>query len=64
MQGSAHRERIREVKRIFEERGFGNAEMLEGWDGSDLDELALLLTEEEFRTLLDELEGPDEDRSR
>lgn len=50
-------DRIREVRRIFEEQGFGNAEMLEGWDGDDLDELADLLSEDEFQTLLDELEA-------
>jgi hypothetical protein len=64
MQASKQRDRIRDVKRIFEEQGFGNAEMLEGWDGRDLGDLAEFLSEEEYQTLLDELEGPDEDRSR
>lgn len=53
-------DRIHEVKRIFEEQGFGNAELLEGWDGEDLDQLADLLTEEEFQTLLDELQTEDD----
>ena len=63
MQGSTREsERIHEVRRIFQEYGFGNAELLEGWDGVDPDQLADLLSEEEFQTLLDELqarEGPD-----
>ena len=51
-----HAERVREVRRIFEHHGFGNVELLEGWDGVDLQSLMDLLTEEEFQTLLDELE--------
>ena len=46
-------DRIHEVRRIFEENGFGNAELLEGWDGERLEELEELLNEEEFQTLLD-----------
>ena len=56
-------ERIREVRRIFEEHGIGNLEILEGWNGEELEELAPGLTEEEFQTLLDELEDPGEDRT-
>ena len=55
-------DRIHEVKRIFEEQGFGNAELLEGWDGQNLDDLMELVTEEEFQTLLDQLQD-DDDRS-
>jgi hypothetical protein len=54
-------DRVREVRRIFEEQGFGNGELLDGWDGVDLAELVDLLTEEEYQTLLDELE-PEEER--
>jgi len=50
---TAHRRR--EVLRIFEEQDWGNLELLDGWDGDDLDELHSLLDEEEFQTLLDEL---------
>jgi len=51
-----HAERIHEVRRLFEHHGFGNAELLEGWDGIDLKQLTDLLTEEEYQTLLDSLE--------
>lgn len=57
-----HSERIQEVERIFEEYGFANADVLEGWDGEDLGDLAAVLTEEEYQTLLDELEEGDESR--
>ena len=53
-------DRIQEVKRIFEEQGFGNAELLEGWDGADLNELLDLVSEEEFQVLLDQLEVEDD----
>lgn len=63
MNGSTKRKlRLQEVKQIFEECGFGNAELLEGWDGDELAELADLLTEEEFQTLLDKLAEPDGER--
>ena len=59
MKGSMSRkDRVEEVRRIFEEQGFGNAELLEGWEGDDLQELSELLSEEEFQTLLDELQDP------
>jgi hypothetical protein len=47
------RERIDRARRIFEEDGWGNVELLEGWDGEDLEELRPLLTDEEFQALLD-----------
>jgi len=56
MNGStAQEKRIDEVRRIFGEYGFGNFELLERWEGDDLRELAGILTEEEYQTLLDEL---------
>ena len=54
------RERVHEVRRIFEEYGFGNAELLEGWDGGDPAQLADLLSEAEFQQLLDELQASEE----
>jgi hypothetical protein len=55
-----HSDRIREVRRIFEEYGFGNVELLEGWDGDQLEDLADFLTAEEFQTLIDDLEDSDD----
>ena len=48
-------ERRRAVLRIFEQEGWGNLELLDGWDGEELDELKDILREEEFQTLLDRL---------
>jgi len=53
-------DRVREVRRIFEEFGFGNLTLLEEWDGLELEKLSEFLTEEEFQTLLDELEDSGE----
>jgi hypothetical protein len=53
---------MREVRRIFEEQGFRNLELLEEWDGHELDDLSDFLTEEEYQTLLDELADWDESR--
>lgn len=55
-------DRMREVRRIFEEQGFRNLELLEEWDGHELDDLSDFLTEEEYQTLLDELADWDESR--
>jgi hypothetical protein len=56
MKGNTAQEtRVDEVRRIFEEYGFGNFELLERWEGDDLRELAGVLTEAEYQTLLDEL---------
>ena len=52
-------ERIRQVQEIFEEHGFGNVELLEGWDGDDLRDLSDLLTEDELQILLDRFEDAD-----
>ena len=41
------------IRRIFEEQGFGDAELLEGCN--DLEGLRRLLSPEEMDTLLDEL---------
>ena len=53
---TAQKTRVDEVRRIFEEYDFGNFELLERWEGDDLRELAEILTEEEYQTLLDELQ--------
>ena len=53
-------DRAREVRRIFEEFGFGNIELLEGWDGDEIEELADLLTEEEYETLLLQLQATED----
>lgn len=56
------RERRRHVLRIFDEQSWGNLELLDAWDGEDVDELKNILTEEEFQTLLDRLADLDEGR--
>ena len=53
-------DRVKEVRRIFEEFGFGNADLLEAWDGDRLDDLADALSEDEFQTLLDNLQEAEE----
>lgn len=53
------RTRRRSVLELFEREGWGNLELLDGWDGEDLEELRGLLDEEEFQTLLDHLEQED-----
>ena len=60
----SHRDRIQEIRRIFEEEGFGNVELLEDWDGERLDDLASLLTDEEFEMLQDRLGTFDDDGLR
>jgi hypothetical protein len=47
---------IHQVQAFFVEQGFGNVELLDGWDGKELDELSNLLTEEEFQLLIDYFE--------
>ena len=56
------RERRRRVLRIFDEESWGNLELVDGWDGDDLDELKTVLGEEEFQVLLDRLAGDADDR--
>lgn len=56
------KQRRQEVLRIFEQERWGNLELLDGWDGDELDELKTLLDEEEFQTLLDRLREQDERR--
>lgn len=53
--------RVEEVKRIIEEYGFAQPEAFESWDGEDLNDLREFLTDDEFQTLLDELEDPELD---
>lgn len=50
-----HHERRRAVTRIFEEEGWGSLELIEEWDGADLEELRGILRASEFETLLDRL---------
>lgn len=50
-----------DIEAFFVEQGFGNVELLEGWDGEDLDDLRDLLTDEEFERLIDRF-GDDESR--
>jgi hypothetical protein len=57
-----HRRRDR-VLQIFENQEWGNLELLDGWDGEDLEELRTILDEEEYQILLDQLEDL-EDRDR
>jgi hypothetical protein len=64
MQTESHprHERRRKVLRIFEAEDWGNLELLDGWDGEDLDDLRAILDEEEFQTLLDRLQDQEGDR--
>ena len=55
-------QRRRDVQRIFEQERWGNLELLDGWDGEELDELKSLLDEDEFQTLLDRLREQDDRR--
>jgi hypothetical protein len=57
-----HHERRRRVQRIFEQEDWGNLELLDGWDGEDLEELKSILNEQEFETLLDRLRDQEDDR--
>jgi hypothetical protein len=54
-----HHQRRRTVREFFEREGWGNVELLDGWDGEDLEELRTVLDDEEFQTLLDHLEDQD-----
>jgi len=56
------RQRRREVLRIFDQESWGNLELLDGWDGEDLDELKTILDEDEFQTLVDRLADVEADR--
>ena len=56
------KQRRQEVLRIFEQERWGNMELLDAWDGDELDELKTLLDEEEFQTLLDRLRDQDDRR--
>mgnify|MGYP001305615645 CR=1 FL=1 len=55
-------QRRRDVLRVFEQERWGSMELLDGWDGEELDELKTILDEEEFQTLLDRLRDQDERR--
>jgi hypothetical protein len=59
-EGVAHKQRIAEVRRIFEEYGFGDFDLLERWEGDDLRDLCEFLSDEEYQTLLDELQEHEE----
>lgn len=56
---SEPRRRRRAVLRIFREEDWGNLELLDEWDGENLDELKTLLDDEEFQKLLDRLQEDD-----
>ena len=47
--------RIREVLRIFDESGWERDEVLDEWDGRDVEDLRDVLGEEQYQALLDEL---------
>ena len=55
-------ERRRTVMRIFEEEGWGSLELVDGWDGEELEELRPILSDQEFQTLLDRLKDQDGER--
>jgi len=53
-------DRRRQVIRIFQQEEWGNVELLDGWDGVDLDELRPLLDEDDYERLMLALEAPRE----
>ena len=55
------RQQRQRVLRIFQEEDWGNLELVDEWDGEDVDELKTILSDEEFQTLLDRLSGPEGD---
>lgn len=59
---SKPRQRRHAVLRIFREEDWGNLELLDAWDGENLDELKTLLDDEEFQKLLDRLQEDDDRR--
>jgi hypothetical protein len=48
-------DRRRAVMEVFEREGWGSLELVDEWDGNDLDELRSLLRPSEYQTLLDRL---------
>jgi hypothetical protein len=52
----------RAVERVFFEQGWENLDEIDDWDGTDLESLRGILTDEQYQTLMDELGGPDDDR--
>ncbi len=58
---TSSRERCQLAEQIFQDLRLGNAELLEGWDGDELQDLRALLTDEEFERLLDA--WPEEERA-
>lgn len=52
--------RAAQVRRIFEDQGFGSLERLDDWDGAELEELRDVLTPEEYEILLDQLQDDPE----
>jgi hypothetical protein len=58
----ANQRRRQHVLEIFDEEGWGSLELVDEWDGDDLDELRPILKEEEFQTLLDRLRDLERDR--
>ncbi|NOT31679.1 MAG: hypothetical protein HOP15_14625 [Planctomycetes bacterium] len=59
---SSHLERRQAVLRIFEQEGWGSLELVDDWDGEELEELRTILNEEEFQTLLDQLRDQEDTR--
>ncbi|HEX9794063.1 MAG TPA: hypothetical protein VGC54_08775 [Planctomycetota bacterium] len=53
----AHKQRLAEIRRIFEEYDIGDLEFLERWQGDDMAELAEVLNEEEFQVVLELLQS-------
>ena len=51
--------RYEEIERIFGEMGWENLDWLASWDGEDLEALREILDDEQFQTVLDELEDQD-----
>ena len=53
-------QRIRDIQKIFVDFGFGDDELLDDWDGIELEDLSRWLTEDEYELLLDQLEYEDD----
>jgi hypothetical protein len=51
--------RYEEIERIFDQMGWENLDWLAAWDGEDLEALREILDDEQYQTVLDELEDQD-----
>jgi len=60
MEPTKQKDRKEEVERLFDEMGWEDVDRIDEWDGSDIEQLREVLTEEEFDSLLEELDDFEE----